>query len=220
MMRLTRRGAVCDPPAAAKTAHARFDREHALHLPGLLDRELQSIVMSELERAEFSPRGYGVGWELTMAPNRVCDVFHFLLNQRDIFSWVRDLAGCAPIGCFLGRGYQMLPGEHSFAWHDDLADDSAQESGRMAALSINLSPEAFCGGQLQIRERKSKQIVFRAPPLAWGDGLLFRIAGSIEHCVTPVEGTNPKTAFVGWFQKRPRFFAQLRSQAQLAPVAR
>jgi 2OG-Fe(II) oxygenase superfamily len=214
MMRLTRRGAVCEPPAVAEAARARFDREHVLHLPGLLDPELRCIFIPEIEQAEFSPRRYGVGRELYMTPNPICDVFHFLLNRRDVFSWVRFLVGCPAIGCFVGRGYRMLPGEHSFAWHDDLADDEGREDGRMATLSINLSERTFRGGQLQMRDSKSKEIIFRAPSLEWGDGLLFRVAESVEHCVTPVEGIIPKTAFVGWFQERPQFFTQLHRQAR------
>lgn len=155
-----------------------------------------------------------------MEPNRACDVFHFLLNHKDVFSWVRFLAGCPAIGCFIGRGYRMLPGEHSFAWHDDLADDEGRVDGRMATLSINLSEETFCGGQLQVRDSRSKEVIFRAPPLEWGDGLFFRVAESVEHCVTPVEGTNPKTAFVGWFQQRPEIFTELHGQGRSPSQAR
>jgi len=207
MLHLNRRGAVfAGTEEDIEALRRQFDQEHCLHLRGLLEPELRLLVQPQLDRAEFKAEHYDkIGSELHMARNPVWSLLHFLTNDLQFFQQVRQITGCGRIGCFGGRVYRLLPDlTHSFAWHDDL-----DEAGRMLGMSVNLSTEAYRGGLLEIRDSASQQILYRADPLEWGDALLFRIAPHLKHRVTCVEGPRSKTAFAGWFQSRPDFYAIL-----------
>lgn len=214
MIQLTRSGFACSENMAE--LRAQFDLEHCLCLRDLIHPEFRPILGAKLGEAEFNTRHYdSVGDEFRMAPNLVSGALQFMLNDEAIFSRLQKVTGCSRIGCFQGRVYMMTPGPgHSFDWHDDCHDDA----NRLITLSVNLSATAYSGGMLQIRRAKSKEIVFQAPPLNWGDALMFRISRSLEHRVTPVESGDPKIAFAGWFQRAPLFSAALNDRASLASM--
>jgi Rps23 Pro-64 3,4-dihydroxylase Tpa1-like proline 4-hydroxylase len=66
-------------------------------------------------------------------------------------------------------------------------------------MSLNLSPEPFEGGALQIRETDSKKILFEIANTGLGNAVVFRVDPRLEHRVSPVAGKVPRTAFAGWF---------------------
>jgi hypothetical protein len=122
----------------------------------------------------------------------------FLCNDVALFELVRAITGCDRIGAFGGRVYRMLPGaEHEGTWHDDLAE------GRMVTLSINLGDAPYSGGVLEIRDRQSKRVLQRVANTGFGDAVIFRIGRELQHRVTAVEGSVPKTAYAGWFVSDP-----------------
>jgi hypothetical protein len=209
MIRITKLGTIFSGSQEdVASLRQQLDREQCIRLPKYLDSELVPLIQPLIDCAEFKPESYDrVGSELHMMANPVWDLLHFLANDPQLFRFVRRVTGCDRIGCFFGRVYRMLPGpSHSFVWHDDMVGD------RMLAMSINLSIEAYSGGVLEIRDRKFKQVVYRAAQLAWGEALLFKIGDHLEHRVTPVEGPLPKTAFAGWFQSQPDFHGILRER--------
>ena len=98
----------------------------------------------------------------------------------------------------MGRVYRMIPGSgHYDSWHSDMIGH------RMIGMSINLSPEPYSGGVFQLRERDSEQILYEVANTGLGDAILFRLADHLQHRITDVDGTIPKTAFAGWFQSEP-----------------
>jgi len=100
-----------------------------------------------------------------------------------------------------------MPGnDHYDLWHNDMVED------HMLAMSINLSSEIYSGGILQIRDKYSQRIVHEVANLGFGDAIVFRLAGSLEHRITNVEGTVPKTAFAGWFRSQTNFFSLLKKE--------
>ena len=135
-----------------------------------------------------------------MKENDIFGVLHFVTNNPSLFEIIEQVTNCEPIGCFSGRIYRMEAREkHGLDWHDDLI------SHRMVAMSINLSERRHRGGSLQIRERKSKRIVFEFRNTNPGDAILFRISPFLEHRLTETEGRISKTAFSGWFQSKPNY---------------
>jgi hypothetical protein len=76
---------------------------------------------------------------------------------------------------------------------------------RMVAMSVNLAREPYTGGVLQIRDERSGEIVHEQPPVDRGDAVVFRLAESLRHQVTPVKGEVARTSFAGWFKSRPTF---------------
>ena len=215
MTRLTRSGFLHSQDAVP-ALRSEFLTEHCLCLPNLIDAEFGAFLRAKLDKAQFTARHYDtVGNEFRMIPNLVSGTLQFILNDETIFSWVRQVTGCSPIGCFQGRVYKMLPGAgHSFHWHDDCRHNL----NRLITLSINLSPAPYDGGNLEIRRADSHKVVFRAPRLSWGDALMFPISPEFEHRVTPVQSGAPKIAFAGWFLSEPVFSAVLSDRDSVAAM--
>src|SRR5262249_32806614 len=157
----------------------------------------------DIDRTEFCRKIHGnLGAELSSANDVVLSLLHLLTNDPGLFQTIQQITGCGPIGCFTGRVYRMVPGEdHYDSWHNDMVED------RMVAMSIKLSSELYLGGILQIRDRRSQRIVHEVANLGLGDGIVFRLDHSLQHRITNVEGTVPKTAFAGWFRSQPDFLS-------------
>ena len=206
MIQLTRSGVrVAGTDDDLRRARALFDSVHCIQLRGLLAPDILVRLRRELDRARFAPRVHGhIGVELAMTHNAGLDLLHFLINDPIFFRIIRQITGCAPIGSFGGRIYRMVPGSgHYDSWHSDAVDH------RMVGMSVNLSAQPYCGGTFQLRERASEAMLVEAPNTGFGDAIVFRIDERLQHQVTAVEGTVPKTAFAGWFVSEPVFLARL-----------
>ena len=83
-------------------------------------------------------------------------------------------------------------------------------------MSVNLSPEVFEGGDLQIREAESKRQVAHLRNTGFGDAVIFRIHPSLEHQVLPLTGAVDRSAYAGWFLASPDYQAMLRTQLQVS----
>jgi hypothetical protein len=206
MVQISRVGVVCSGSADdVERQRLRFERCHVIRWPGLLKPDLLTLIQCQIDKAEFQERLHlGIGQELCMAHNATRSLLHFLINDPKLFRLVQHITRCRPIGCFTGRVYRMMPGSgHYDSWHADT------EEHRVIAMSINLSHGLYEGGLLQLRESRSKKILSEAANCGPGDAILFRIAHQLEHRVTGLEGTLPKTAFAGWFRSEPGFRAVL-----------
>jgi hypothetical protein len=129
----------------------------------------------------------------------VLHALHLLLNNAGLFGAIRQITGCGPIGCFRGRIYRNLPSpEYRLDWHDD-----TQTPGRLIGLSMSLTPGSVEGGLFRLRRKSTREILAEVAHSLPGNAHIFRIDPAIEHCVTPVEGDRPRTAFAGWFQSSP-----------------
>jgi hypothetical protein len=201
------------PLFAASEDLARLRESFAHHahvrLPAFIDEPTLALVHAELRAASFHElvhKEIGPNLELCMDPNRLLGLLTFLVNSDPLFRVVEAIAGCPTIGNFSGRVYRLVPGSgHLDAWHDDLV------SQRLVGLSINLSEQPYAGGVLELRDRRSSATIERVPNVRPGDAILFRLSHDLEHRVSPMEGTFPKTAFAGWFQAGPGFMEVLRA---------
>ena len=186
---------------------AEFDQKHCVIFPKLLAPDLLQSVLQGIDQAEFN---------LTENVNMIAKDIHigqeyptnyllnFLMNNETLFNTVQRVTRCSQFGMYQGRIYRMMPThDHYDTWHDDLVFN------RMAAMSINLSPEPYSGGTVQFRE--SGQIINEVHNIGLGDAMIFRIAPYLKHRVTPVTGTVPRTAFAGWFESKPTYRTWLES---------
>jgi 2OG-Fe(II) oxygenase superfamily len=175
---------------------AAFEREHHVVLPRVLDGRLLEDVTRGIEDAGWEETVHpGIKVELGLPPCPAWALLFFLANDVRLFEFVRAVTGCPRIGSFAGRVYRMDPGpEHRDGWHDDMV------RGRLVAMSVNLSPEPYEGGVLELRDKESKRVHARVANTGLGDALLFRLAPHLEHRVTGVEGASRKVAFAGWFR--------------------
>lgn len=200
-------------PARIKELKARFDRRHYLRLPNFLNAKLLNYALKEIKKARFFKVKFknNVGEELSMKANIPDSMFLFLLNDPVILKNLELITGCRPLRGYIGRLYRFVPNQGHFDhWHQDLMNR------RKLALSINLSPKSYRGGNLQMRLKKSKKIFARVKNTRPGDALLFRLDKTLEHHVTQVTGRNPKTAYAGWFSSYPDDFVQFRKERKLS----
>lgn len=194
-------------PEELEQLRSEFERKNYVRLPGFLDRELYDQFVPAIGSAEFYERHHGsIGLESCMKVNATLASLLFLVNDERLFEAIRAITGCGPIGCFDGRVYRINPSsDHYDSWHSDAGAD------RMVAMSLNLSPEAYTGGVLQIRDVRSPEVIHEAPNVGRGDAVIFRVGDDqLQHQITPVTGSVSKTAFAGWFKSRPSFHSVIR----------
>jgi hypothetical protein len=77
------------------------------------------------------------------------------------------------------------------------------------ALSINISKQSYEGGLLELKNLDN-QVIESIANTVFGDAILFRLAGHLEHRRTVVRGNVPKTAIAGWFRSEPQFMDLIR----------
>jgi len=206
-IQLTRSGTVFEGGDEA-IAHwrAEYRRCHFVRWPGLIEPAFLRLLQAKMDGSHFFEKtNVNIGDERRMRPDVVSGVLEFLTNDPVFFNVVRSITGCDPVGCFHGRVYRLLPNTGQMSdWHTDLVH------GRMATLSINLSTEPYQGGILQFRERGAETVVSQVANTGAGDAVLFQIVDGLEHRVTPLTGTEPRTAYAGWFLREPQFASLLR----------
>jgi hypothetical protein len=129
-----------------------------------------------------------------MRPNGISALLLFKLCDPEMFDLVEAVTGCDPIGSFAGRTYRMIPGAgHVSPWHDDAV------MGRLAAFTINLSPEPYDGARLQVKSAADDELLTEIGDLEFGDAVLIQISKAYQHRNSPLLGTAPKTSYAGFF---------------------
>nr|MBI3614216.1 2OG-Fe(II) oxygenase [Nitrospirota bacterium] len=208
MIQLTRSSTICThSPSELDDLRQLFDRQHCVRLPQLLEPSLLQFIQRQIEQTAFdefidvnAETGQPWGCEWRLRRGTTWGLLHLLANDPRLFQIIRQITGCAPIGCFSGRVYRVVPGHNHYdSWHDDCSDH------RMIAMSINLSTEIYSGGVLQLRNVSSGEVIHEVANTGFGDAIIFRIDESLEHRLTDVAGTSAKTAFPGWFCSQPNF---------------
>ena len=200
---LTRSG-VIKSASSLEIQHLRshFYKHHYARLPGFLDQELLRQLTQDIEKAGTYRVNDRDGSESTIDENPATATFLFLMNDPYLLRVIEKITNLKPLGCFMGRCYQMNASrKDKMRWHDDLVDD------RRVAISVNVSPRVYQGGVLKIRSSRTKKVLEEVPNFGHGDAVIFRIAPDLEHCVSPVEGSAPKIAFTGWFHSRAPLFS-------------
>jgi hypothetical protein len=220
MMQITTEGMVTTASSAAiRTLRTQFDRQHYVRFPRFVAPNVLQFVQERIGSGEFYQRSHeniGQNKELCMEGNAGYGALLLMVNDTKLFQTIQDVTGCSQIRCFEGRIYRVAGAAgHYDSWHSDRGDD------RLVAMSINLSPEPYRGGALQIRWRASAQVVCEVPNPEPGDAIIFRLSHQLEHRITDVEGHTVKTAFAGWFKAQPDFVAMLkRAQTGRAQIHR
>jgi hypothetical protein len=169
---------------------------HAVVLHSFLDTDEREWIRRQLEQASFHQHTIEATGktELLMTPNAISALLLFKLCDPEVFNLVEAVTGCAPVADFRGRTYRMVPGAGHFSpWHDDAVQ------GRLAAFTINLSPQPFDGARLQIKDASDDELVTELGELDFGDAVLIQISRAYQHRNSPLLGTAPKTSYAGFF---------------------
>lgn len=195
VIQLTRRGAVSNDAGLA-ALHRTFEQQQCARLTGLLEPALAAEIHDQIARGRFREFAHGsVATELRLDEGVCTGLLHFLVNDPQLFRLVESLSGCTGITAFAGRVYRRFPGgRHHDSWHGDVADPR-----RLIGMSVNLSADVYQGGVFEIREVDTERPLAALPNVGVGDAILFRLSPALEHRVSDVSGTVPKTAFAGWF---------------------
>lgn len=179
---------------------ASFDAQHYIHLPHLVEPSLLATIQHLVDGGEFYDRTHeGIGTELCLRPGIATSVLQLIFNDPALRQFAATLLGGA-IGCYDGRVYRLSPREgHYDSWHSDAGED------RRAAVSLNLSPAGYEGGELEMRRTSSDVAEWTVASTGYGSAVMFRIDPSLRHRVIAVRGTRPRTAWAGWFRSVPVF---------------
>lgn len=169
---------------------------HAVVLRSFLSAGEREWIRARLDGASFRESTIEATGktELLMEPNAISAFLLFKLNDPSVFGLVEAVTGAGPIAFFRGRTYRMFPGGRHFSpWHDDAVMD------RIAAFTINLSPEPFEGAALQVKSAADDSLVTEIGDLSFGDAVLIEISRDYQHRNSPLLGSLPKTSYAGFF---------------------
>jgi 2-oxoglutarate-Fe(II)-dependent oxygenase superfamily protein len=204
---LTRAGLQAPAAAEARAWREQYAERSCVTLPGFIEPALIRRLQTRIAAAAWEEHVHDAdppSTDLLLIDPVLDGVLAALIQDPGLFDIVRAITGCDAIGSFAGRIYRLDPDrDHHHAWHGD--DDPGDGlNNRMATLSVNLSTGIYAGGVLELRRRGSDRLLHRVANTGAGDAILFRIDHALEHRVTDVEGTVPKIAWAGWFQREPR----------------
>jgi hypothetical protein len=196
MIQFTRDGVRCDEDLGA--LRASFEANHVVRLPALLPADALQFLHRRMAYGTWIDYRHGsAARELLLDDEPAIHLLHFLVGAPDFLDLARRITGHEAIHAFIGRIYRFLPiRQHLHRWHDDLDQDPS----RLVGMSINLGTHPYEGGVFQMRQLGKRKPLGEWPNLVPGDATLFRIDPGLQHRVTPVTGSVPKTAFAGWFR--------------------
>lgn len=211
MIRLTRKGVMLQSSAEwMEGLREQFATRHYVLLPQLVERELFREILSEIKDSNFiSYTHETLGSETQIQEGFSITILHFLMNMPGFTEFLGEVTGCGAMGHFAGRIYRLVEAnEQQFDWHDDVISGT----DRVLALSMNLSGEPFQGGELQLRNQQTGEILGEVANTGFGDAVIFRVADGLEHRVLGVRGKNPKLAFVGWYHANKNLHTLIREK--------
>jgi hypothetical protein len=192
--------AFAESRAAIERARKAFAREHCVMIPRFLSTDLLRLLQLDVARGEFRRQIHARlgGSDLSLPHNNAAGALLFIMNDSRLFAALEEVTGCGRLRAVTGSIRRAVAGKGKvLSWHDD------NLKNRRVAITINLSPKKYRGGLLQIRDRRTQQIVREIANVGPGDAVLFRVSPNLEHRNTEVIGETPKTAFSGWFHSRP-----------------
>jgi hypothetical protein len=202
MIQLTKAG-LTGAPNFEELAH-QFARSHAFRLPLFLHPDLIAMISSRLEHCSWTTQADG-----TIAKD-------FAANTAEFLELIRRITDQPEIKLFGGRIYRMAPAaDHFDTWHADLG---TTHKDRLVGMSINLSGRPYQGGVFRLRDETSGEILFEHSNTGPGDAIFFRISTSLKHMVTSLSGTEPKTAFAGWFRSGDSDFYSILKRPLVRPT--
>ena len=173
-----------------------YQEQHWLRLPNFADSSLLELVERKLSQSEYCVVDRETGVELRPVDCTAYLATELLLNSPQLLRAIEQITGCQHLVCFSGRIYRRPPKSDFYNnWHTDVTDE-----GRLIALSLNLTPEQYEGGALEIRSAATKELICEVHNSGYGDAVIFPVDERFEHRVCPVEGTIAKTALAGWFR--------------------
>lgn len=208
MVQLARHGFVGAPDVVPLARE--FRESHVFRLPDLLHSSLLGYLSSQLDSCAWTTRDDGkIAREALPENFGSTSALNFAANTPAFLALIREVTGCVEICGFKGRIYRMAPAaDHFDSWHSDVG---ATTPDRLVGMSINLGRHPYEGGCFRLRDASAGTVLLELPNQRYGSAIFFRISPALEHMVTPVLGSEPKTAFAGWFYgNRTGYYDEIR----------
>ncbi|MEO8327641.1 MAG: 2OG-Fe(II) oxygenase [Nitrospirota bacterium] len=196
-----------------------FEQLHAIRLRRLLHPDLLELVSPRLEQCVWTTKDDGtIAREALPSDPTPASVLNFAANTSEFLDLIRRVTSRPEIRVFGGRVYRMEPDvDHFDSWHADLGTNIRD---RLVGMSINLSRQDYRGGTFKLRDETSGEILWEQINTGLGDAIFFRISPALKHMVTPLSGTQSKTAFAGWFRSGDtEFYSMLKQTPHRYPSA-
>ena len=210
-IRVTRGRTLMHATAGEIESAREWFRAHGyLKLRGFIEPHLLASLLDGLDHTPFRNRVHeGIGTELCAEEGPVSSTLEFLMNDPAMTAAISSVTKCGAIGCFEGRVYRLVPQtDHYDSWHSDVGQD------RLIAMSINLGRRPYEGGVLQFRRADDARILGEVENRTTGDAVIFKVDPALRHRVCAVEGTEPRTAYAGWYRAAPDFRTLLRTRVR------
>lgn len=212
MIQLTRQGLAGTLNLAE--LNTQFQQSHVFRMPGLLHPDLIRFVSCRLETCNWITSQDGeIAREALPDSPALASFLNFAANSSDFLDLIRRVTRCHQITWFSGRVYRMGSStDHFDSWHADLG---TTHQDRFVGMSINLGSRPYQGGVFRLRDEASGAVLCELPNTGQGDAIFFRISPALKHIVTRIEGSEPKTAFAGWFRSgEVDYYADLQRPAR------
>jgi hypothetical protein len=194
-IQIQRKGLALDQAQIGKLG-AEYRDAHWVRLPRLLEPSILDFLQARLNNSHWETMSHGkIGEEYITNDLPTTSLLHFVMNRPKVRAAIEEITGCKGLRWFRGRLYRVIAGAgHYDRWHDDF--HHSNEVG----MSVNLSRNIFRGGLFMLRENDSKRVLASVANTGPGDALIFRISCKLHHRISDLEGSDPKTAFAGWFK--------------------
>jgi hypothetical protein len=172
-----------------------FQRSRAAYFPVFLEPRFGELLRQVCSAADFEEQFVeGVGKRMIEVSKRASGMLSLALRDRPLLEWLSQVAGRGELRSASGSIARLgAGGSHRLDWHDDRLES------RRLAITIDLSTEAFEGGEFNMRAKGSETICYRHTPARFGSALIFHVDRQLEHRVSPVTAGGPRTTFSGWF---------------------
>jgi hypothetical protein len=144
----------------------------------------------------YPPIQKDIGADLTLSNHNIYYKLNFLFNSKEFINFGRQLLNNDSITKTSFRLFLLDntcgPG---LDWHTD-----ATKVNRFAAIRVELSETPYSGGKFQLRNKKSKEILFTLDGLKVNQACLFKIDyEQFEHRLLAVTSKS-RSSLIIWFE--------------------
>ncbi|PIP91492.1 MAG: hypothetical protein COW01_02140 [Bdellovibrionales bacterium CG12_big_fil_rev_8_21_14_0_65_38_15] len=175
-----------------------FNANHSVLLsdffePSFLEK-LQSLIDKQTFEFFHDPR---IGKEYRIDSKEFYAKLNLIFSSADFLNFFRQVSGKEEIRLATTRVYKILDeDDYQIHWHND-----NRVASRVLSLRIELSKDAYEGGEFQLRRIGTTELIANVGQLKYGETFLFQVDfNQFEHQVLQVT-KGERVSLVIWFLK-------------------
>lgn len=185
--------------AAPDDYAAIFQIRRSIVCPDLLEPALLGSLLERCRRGHFvAEHVERIGSREVESPQRAGSALNIVLSRVPFLRWVEAATGCEGLVRVEGRVVQTRAnGSDRLDWHNDL-----DAGPRRLGMTISLSDAPYDGGDFELREVATREMLTHYHHDRAGTALIFDVHRALEHRVLPILAGGPRRVFTGWFMQR------------------